>query len=270
MTGAREVRYCPACSSGKHAQVGGEATAFPCDSGPDWPSHPPYAIRECRDCGLYFKSRTPTLEVLGRYYETLDFRPFSFDYRFPTDSHTLALLRRLPLGSRILDYGCSSGRLLGVLGASYERFGIEVNPDAATLALQKGIAIISEEDLVAGRQGLFDAILVTDVFEHLFEPTKTLSLLATRLNPGGHLVLVTGLADAVSDRDWIGEHWYFRIYGHLQMMSEKHFDWLCRELKLESGRRVRCSHYEHSLTRYARQLVQSMSYRTFKRSPNSV
>lgn len=262
MSSVQEIRSCPACGSSTHEQVGGRATRFACDRGAGWPAHPEYAVRECGVCGLYFKSHTPGTDILASYYAGLDTTAFSVDHQFPTDKHVLARLRELSPGSRVLDYGCNTGRLLGALGPGYDRYGIEVNPDAAAEASRKGISMLSEGSLP--ERGAFDAIVATDVFEHLLQPTSIMGLLASRLKSGGQLVFVTGLADAIADRDWLAEHWYFRVYGHLQMASRRHIAWLCDRLQLECGRSQVCSHYKRSPGTYARQVVQSISYRAFK------
>jgi 2-polyprenyl-3-methyl-5-hydroxy-6-metoxy-1,4-benzoquinol methylase len=46
-----------------------------------------------------------------------------------------------------------------------------VNAAAADLARERGLTIVSEDDLAEDRYGIFDAVVLTDVFEHLVEPT---------------------------------------------------------------------------------------------------
>jgi SAM-dependent methyltransferase len=257
----RAVEVCPSCGSDGFEAVGGEGRAFRCD---EILEHPRYAIRECRACGLYYKSHVLTSENLRAYYDELEFTAFDGDYGFPTDAALLAHLRRLPLGCRVLDFGCSTGRILGALGPGYDRVGVEISAAAAMQARRRGITIISERDLDDTQERAFDSIILSDVFEHLVEPTVTLRRLAGQLSPGGRLLIVTGLADAVHPRVLIAEHWYFRIGAHLQMLSLRHLDWLACTLGLSVNSVKIVSHYKRHLLRFSKQLIQSALYRTTK------
>ena len=109
------------------------------------------------------------------------------------------------------------GRILTALGSDYDRFGVEVNEAAAEQARSRGITIIPDCGLDDTDIGSFEGIVLSDVYEHLLEePTITMRRLAARLAPGAQLIIVTGLADAVRPIELLGEHWYFRIAGHLQ------------------------------------------------------
>jgi SAM-dependent methyltransferase len=257
----REVGACPACRSAAFKPASGWAESFTdCAF-----QHPRYRILACEGCGLLFKSHTPALAALCEYYATLDFKPFDLPYLFPTDKKLLNILRRLPPGSRLLDFGCNTGRLLGHLGGDFQRFGVEPNDSAAAIAVQRGLQIVTEAEIKDLRSGDFDAIILTDVFEHLTEPTDTLRLLASRLTPGGILVIVTGLADRIRMPDWIGEHWYFRINGHLHMLSRKHLRWLSAQLGLALAETHESCHYHFAPLQFLKQYVQNFSYRTLKK-----
>lgn len=262
------VMCCPACASDAFRAVGRRATPFGCDDAGGL-VHPGYEIRECQSCWLHYKSHTLSSAALATYYGELDFAPFDGDYGFPTDKALLARLRRRPVGSRILDFGCSTGRVLRSLGPTFERFGVEINPAAAHEASRFGITILPEERVADGRAGQFDAIVIADVFEHLLDPTATLSMLAERLAPGGELLIVTGLADAVWPRALISEHWYLRIPGHLQMISRAHIDWLADAMGLVSVVVKAMSHYRLQPVRLARQAVQLALYSVLHLSSGS-
>jgi SAM-dependent methyltransferase len=207
---------------------------------------------------------------LHSYYETLDFTPFDRNEGFPTDAALLKHLKRLSPGSKVLDFGCSTGRILAELGSAYERFGIEINEAAADRARGHGIAIISERDLRDGMTEKFDAIVLSDVFEHLLEPTKTLRLLTSRLATSGKLYIVTALSDTIRQRALIPEHWYFRIPGHLQMLSRDHLIWIAASLGLQMTSLDVMSHYRRDPIRFAKQRLQSLLYEKVKLAPRSV
>jgi SAM-dependent methyltransferase len=218
----------------------------------------------CNNCGLHFKSATMSFDDLVAYYHSVDFTPYEGDYNFPTDAAILSWLRSLPEGAVVLDFGCSTGRILGALGDRYHRYGIELSERAAALARTRGIAIVKEEDVLAARLARFDAIVLSDVFEHLFSPTSTLSDLTEHLAEGGVLILVTGLADTIDMPSYEGEHWYYRVHAHLQVMTHQHAEWLAERLGLGIVFMKVLGHYSIPWRRGLRQRLQSAIYRLAK------
>lgn len=89
------------------------------------------------------------------------FAKWENDDLFPTEAATLALLTSLPPGSRVLDFGCSTGRLLDRLGPRYERYGIEVNEPAAKIAAGRGITILDGKQVLGTGPSLeLDAVVL--------------------------------------------------------------------------------------------------------------
>jgi SAM-dependent methyltransferase len=224
---------------------------------------PPYRIEQCLTCHLYYKSTTVPLDELAEYYASLDFSPFDVDASFPTDEYLIQWLDKLEPGSRVLDYGCSTGRILKNVTARLQCFGVEPNAQAAAVASSRGIGIVELGDLIRGEYGQFDAILLMDVYEHLPSPLDLLRDLSTLLAPAGRLVIVTGTADRMNDHGSIGEHWYFRIVGHLHALTEEHVHWLADELHLTVQTIHRCSHYTLRAADRLKQLAQSVLYNQF-------
>ena len=261
------ITVCPACGGAESTQVGQSATACDSVAGEKVFRHPAYAIRRCSGCGLYFKSHTLALGELAEYYARLECETFEHDGNFPTDQFLRRTLESLPNGSKVLDFGCSTGRILKNLTSRFNCFGVELNEAAAAMARGRGIRIVSENQLRAGESRDFDAILLTDVYEHLLRPVELVAMLAKLLKPGGWLAIVTGNADAIRTRDTIGEFWYFRVPGHFQMLSGRHVDWLADTLELHVDALHRCSHYRSPLKDRLRQYVQSFAYHQFRRAP---
>jgi SAM-dependent methyltransferase len=259
----REIKTCPVCHSAGYDRVGETAKGFESNVGRDGGKHfehPPYCILQCRSCDAYFKSHTLTSKELANYYAELDFKTFDYDGLLPTDRIVLNALRNLPIESRVLDFGCSTGRIGQYLSGQYDCFGVEVNESAAAIARARGIQIITEDQLLEQDTGLFDAILLMDVYEHLISPIALLEKLVARLKCGGILIIVTGNADAVINRGWMSEHWYFRLPGHLLMSSETNIRWLAGRLELSLERFHKCSHYAFPLKERVRQYLQTFVY----------
>jgi len=262
----RTIPRCPACHGTDAPPVGAAAEGFDTIVAGRGFHQPPYRVRGCVSCGLYFKSVTLAPAELEAYYAALDSAPFEYDGDFPTDRAVVQRLRALPDGSRVLDYGCSTGRILKQVSARLECVGVEPNEAAAATARTRGIHIITADELRDPRWQ-FDAILLTDVFEHLVDPLPLLQQLAGRLAPGGWLAIVTGNADAITTRDWLAEFWYFRLPGHVIMLGERHLSWLAGQLGLSLIHVDRCSHYRTPLLERLRQSVQAFAYGQFRTAP---
>jgi len=100
-----------------------------------------------------------------------------------------------PRGLRVLDLGCGGGHNGAMLKKSGARevVGVERDPGAAAEArkrldrvVQCDLARLDPGDL--GEEP-FDAILASDVLEHLYDAESVLARAVTRLRPGGVVVL---------------------------------------------------------------------------------
>ena len=213
MAVVREVRACPACGGERFETVGSTVAASYASSGSHAFGQPAFSIRSCTDCGLYFKSHTLTLRELEEYSAHREFNAYEVDDNFPTDRILQHVLRRLPAGRKVLDFGCSTGRILRGLTAHLECYGIEVNEAAAAIARARGIRLITEERLRVGEKCEFDVIILADVYEHLPQPLELLVRLFSALKSGGRLAVITGNADAIRTRDRMAEYWWHWTAG---------------------------------------------------------
>jgi O-antigen biosynthesis protein len=100
-----------------------------------------------------------------------------------------------PRGLRVLDLGCGGGHngaLLKKAGAR-EVVGVELDARASQEARKRLDAVIecdlAELDPAQLGDEPFDAILASDVLEHLLEPEAVLAGAVTRLRPGGAVVV---------------------------------------------------------------------------------
>jgi SAM-dependent methyltransferase len=201
-------------------------------------------VLRCIRCGLYYKSATPTAERLKEYYQRINCTSWDTDGLFPTERRLLVELTDLPPGSSFLDFGCGSGRILSGLTGRYHCFGFEINPESAAVAVTRGLTMLTESELYDAARDSFDAILLIDVFEHLPAPLRLLERLVGQLRIGGRLAIITGNADAPACRKDPANFWYFRLYGHLLMLSRAHGRYIANVLGLRLRRWVEMSHYD--------------------------
>lgn len=97
--------------------------------------------------------------------------------------------RHVSKGSRILDVGVGLGRLLEPL-TEYKRYGVDISLDYLAIAKRRGIevALAKIEDLPY-QAGFFDAIVVCDVLEHVFDLNYCCEKILSCLRPGGVLIV---------------------------------------------------------------------------------
>jgi len=255
---------CPGCGSTTHRETGPLVPGFLFSAGSESFQQPDYVIRECLNCFLLFKSATPSAEAFTRFYSLTDFRRWETNGFYPTEREILRVLRKLPPGSSILDFGCSSGRLLAPLVKSYRCFGIEINSHAASEAAAKGLQMISFEVFEDEPKLQLDMIVTVDVFEHLPAPTAILEKLFQHLSPGGKLLICTGDGDCLPCRRAPAEFWYLRPQEHVVMLTCRHAEWLANRLKARLVHWSNASHYDVSVGLRLRQHVQNFSYWQFR------
>lgn len=93
----------------------------------------------------------------------------------------------------VLEVGCGAGgtgRAALGQGKAARYVGIELNPPAAAVAAQHLTQVLVgnvEEIDLAPLEGQFDALVISEVLEHLTDPWSTLRRLGRCLKPGGML-----------------------------------------------------------------------------------
>lgn len=266
----RYVEECPACLGVEYERVGGDAAPIAMRIKGVEVLHPMYHIRKCRSCGLYFKSVVIDRAWLPTYYSAESFSQYEEDGFFPTEHVIHSILADLPDGACVLDFGCSTGRILERHARRLRCYGVEVNDSAAMEARRRGLIVVNDDSQIATMGSRFDLVLLSDVYEHLPKPVELTSRLVGYLKPAGHLVIVTGNADSIRTKEMLAEHWYFRVPGHLHMAGETHIDWLSKSLGVETQSVTRCSHYRLKFMVKLKQFFQDFSYRHARARPQRI
>jgi 2-polyprenyl-3-methyl-5-hydroxy-6-metoxy-1,4-benzoquinol methylase len=115
-----------------------------------------------------------------------------------------------PNGQRLLDVGCGSGTLIGLLkkrGLSV--LGIDTSEEASQVAARESEVrvIVGTLDQAAFGISLFDVVTMFHVIEHVTNPREVLGEVQRILKPGGILIAQVPNIDSWQFR-WFGAKWY--------------------------------------------------------------
>ena len=168
-----------------------------------------FRYARCPACGLISLENVPG--DLARYYAD-DYHAVPADTAAlepaaERERYKIELLSRFARGGRLLEIGASWGAFC--LLAKRAGFAVEaIERDArccAFLESRVGVRAIRADDEVAALAGAAapDAAALWHVLEHLRDPWRLLSALASRLAPGGILLIATPNPLA----------WQFRVFG---------------------------------------------------------
>lgn len=184
---------------------------------------------------LYWASQSHRLHRPRDLRFTTPPREYEYEDSSPTWACTYVrpllerYLRALPPGSRVLDLGCGNGAMLGSFyGRGYQLVGVDVSNSGIKQARERWPDIRFEVRDVTQELsdlGQFDAIINTEVIEHVFLPRDLVRNCFHLLKPGGILVLSTpyhgylrNLAIAVTNHTDTHFNPLFD-YGHIKFWS---------------------------------------------------
>ena len=148
----------------------------------------------------------------------------------------LSSLKDLKAG-RVLDVGCGNGELASVLSdAGFDIFGVDGDPRGIEIAKERSPHITFDVvDFGDPAPSGFDAVVTTEVVEHLYSPGDLIRFCREALQPGGHLILTTpyhgylkNLALSVADA-WDEHHHSLKDGGHIKFFSRKSITELLNE-----------------------------------------
>ena len=157
--------------------------------------------------------------------------PDSCNYLAPK---ILEMLKGLPV-KRVLDLGCGNGALCGTLAsAGFDVAGVEYDADAVEIAkaAHPGInfhrfGVQDNPAVLLEAEKAFDAVVSTEVVEHLFSPHLLPRYAIGVLKPGGFLIISTpyhgylkNMALSVLD-GWDTHHTPLWHGGHIKFWSRK-------------------------------------------------
>ncbi len=160
----------------------------------------------------------------------------------------LKILQRIG-ARRVLDLGSGNGDMCGQLaGAGYDVVGVELDADGVRIARQAhpqlafyNLGVQDDPQPLMQREGgrRFDAVVSTEVIEHLFAPHLLPAFAREVLIPGGHLIVSTpyhgyakNLMLSLFDH-WDRHHTALWHGGHIKFWSAATLSRLLEEQRFE-------------------------------------
>lgn len=182
---SEDTGLCPVCSSSR--------IEFFRDS---------FVFLSCLDCSFLWKERSAILSESEekKRYDLHQNSASDVGYvNWLSQFNQNALFPFLSFGTRILDFGCGPEPVLSVLhrDAGYQAFWYDkyFYPDMPN--------------------GLFDAVTVSEVFEHLVDPVYWASYIISLLKDEGIVCIRTQFIQDRFDSDW----WYFQDTTHISFFT---------------------------------------------------
>lgn len=128
-------------------------------------------------------------------YRTAD-NDVSHGYLYPNVER---FLRDLPEGSVVFDFGCGNGSFISLFqGKGWQLYGADFSPTGIKVAQESFRDIkffLADAESPSGdvlkQVGLVDAVITTEVIEHLYNPRAFLQNCYDLLKPGGVMVIST-------------------------------------------------------------------------------
>lgn len=193
---------------------------------------------KCRTCGAFFiENRLNPQFIINKFYQNRNSVGSVEKYlekKFYLGKVVKKLKRFLPKKSTVFDIGCGGGALLKFMkDCGYNVFGLEVSEEAREEAESviglKNIICCGDFLKLDFNEHFFDAVLMTDVVEHLHNPHTYLEKITKILKPQGLLVIRTPNSDCflhklIKQRWMLSSPRHIVIYNHKSLLSllEKH------------------------------------------------
>jgi len=184
-------------------------------------------LYRCRNCQLKFRNPAESDHAYRDLYDNEATTTWEADASRPDwELVTRYVSQTQARGAKVLDFGCYTGGLLEKLGPQFQRYGIEINRVAAATASELiGQSVWSSVDEIP--PGLrFDAVIATDVIEHVTNPLLLIEQLSSSLSDDGLLIITTGDADNYL---WnrFGANWWYCFYpDHISFVSRSWLDYV--------------------------------------------
>lgn len=128
---------------------------------------------------------------------------FTSEFFPPRTQAIAAEIEKLPAGSRVLEYGCGCGHVLAALAQRFPKIefvGVDISPAAVNVVNQGAEArgftnmravVGTTDDDIAFAPYDYDAVIISEVLEHVVEPWKLAEQIERYVKLGGKMIATT-------------------------------------------------------------------------------
>lgn len=185
-----------------------------------------------------------TVPIAVKEYGWSPNEPYHWRYLTPL---ILNLVQSLHI-SRVLDLGSGNGKMCSLLsdrcslvvGVEYDKTGVQVASESYPHISFFNLGVQdSPQSLVETYPERFDAVISTEVIEHLYLPRLLPEFASSLLHPGGYLIISTpyhgyikNLALSVFNK-WDHHHTALRDGGHIKFWSRTTLEALLKQQGFE-------------------------------------
>ncbi|MEO1166242.1 MAG: class I SAM-dependent methyltransferase, partial [Chloroflexota bacterium] len=199
---------------------------------------------KCGHCGMVYTDPQPTFAELEKIYADEDYfrglfytdyvgdeKGFELNFRHRLET----ILQYAPTGGKLFEAGCAFGFFLKQAQHHWSEIsGVDMSPDAVqysrdTLGFDVTLGDFESRNL---EPNSYDAVVMFDAIEHMYDPALAIKKSAEALRPGGIVALTTGDI-GMRWAQWRGKNWRLIIPQHLFYFSEESLRYLLKENNLE-------------------------------------
>lgn len=208
----------------------------------EWARKGPFRAVECRNCSLVWMDPFLTKKGFEAYYNNyIKFRlenTTKMEQRQKMYELDRTFLEQFVQGGALLDVGCSEGLFLEVLSPDFDKYGIDVDPEAIERGRKLGrvpadrlrVGALGDDDFETAS---FDVITMRGTIEHLPEPHQAIARVAKLLKDNG-IFYITATPNIMSFCAYLyREKWnQFDPVQHIYHFSAKTLGQLAEQFSL--------------------------------------
>ncbi len=182
-------------------------------------------IVSCRHCSLVYVNPQENIERIYKKYAEMQDEVYLSEENGRRRSSRIILkkISRYRRSGRMLEIGCATGFLLDeARRIGWEVYGLDLSSWAVRFAREKLNLKVEDKSLeeVGFTPNYFDAVIVSDVIEHLSDPQKTLQEIRRVLKPTGIIYISTPDIDSLLSKI-LKARWWGIQQAHLYYFSKK-------------------------------------------------
>lgn len=203
-----------------------------------------FVIVKCQNCGLLFTNPRPTVENIGKYYDSPEYASHNQKSKGLIDviykvargfalKRKLSLINKLqPQKGKLLDVGSGTGDFLKTCEDNgWNVTGIEFNRAANQASTEKvnGTVFASLDELQLKKE--FNVITLWHVLEHLHELRESLKKFRKVLKKNGALIIAVPNMDSWDSQHYKEKWAAYDVPRHLYHFNQLTFKKLAQECK---------------------------------------